>query len=124
MGGDFNLYMDPRLDKLDNMEVNHLVDAWRTVNPDIKSFTWHQGNKRFRLDYFFCSDHLLNFIENVNILSGVLSDHSLFKLTLKSGNDQIKGRDFWKCNSNLFHYSIYVNNIKGIIDNANSIYCN
>ena len=53
LGGDFNLYMDPRLDKLDNMpehrdnrsyrediisylEVNNLVDAWRTVNPDIK----------------------------------------------------------------------------------------
>ena len=141
LGGDFNLYMDPRLDKLDNrpehhdnrnyrediisyLEVNNLVDAWRTVNPDRKFFTWHRGNKRSRLDYFFCSDHLLNFIENVNILPGVLSDHSLLKLTLKSGNDQIKGRGFWKFNSSLLHDSIYVNNIKGVIDNSKSIHCN
>ena len=141
LGGDFNLYMDPRLDKLDNMpenhdnrnyrediisylEVNNLVDAWRTVNPDRKFFTWHRGNKRSRLDYLFCSDHLLNFIENVNILPGVLSDHSLLKLALKSGNDQIKGRGFWKFNSSLLHDSIYVNNIKGVIDNTKSIHCN
>ena len=70
IGGDFNLYMNPRLDKLDNMpehhdnrnyrediisylEVNNLVDAWRTANPDMKFFTWHRGNKRTRLYYFF-----------------------------------------------------------------------
>ena len=106
-GGNFNFIWKPRLDKLDNMpehhdnrnyregiisylEVNNLVDAWRAVNPDMKFFTWHRGNKRSRLDYFYCSDHLLNCIENVSILPGVQSDHSLLKRTLKSGNDQIK----------------------------------
>ena len=66
IGGDFNLYMNPRLDKLDNisehhdnrnyrediisyLEVNNLVDAWRTANPDMKFFSWHRGNKRSRL---------------------------------------------------------------------------
>ena len=139
IGGDFNLYMNPRLDKLDNMpehhdnrnyrediisylEVNNLVDAWRTANPDIKFFTWHRGNKRSRLDYFFCSDHLLNFIENVSILPGVQSDHSLLKLTLKSGNDQIKWRGFWKFNSCLLHDNVYVNNIKSIIENTKSVH--
>ena len=127
IGGDFNLYMNPRLNKLDNMpehhdnrnyrediisylEVNNLVDAWWTAN------------KRSRLDYLFCSDHLLNFIENVSILPGVQSDHSLLKLTLKSGNDQIKGRGFWKFNSCLLHGNVYVNNIKGIIENTKSVH--
>ena len=51
LGGDYNLYMIPRLDKLDTMpehhdnqnyreditsflDINNLVDVWRTLNPD------------------------------------------------------------------------------------------
>ena len=139
LGGDYNLYMNPRLDKLDTMpehhdnqnyreditsflEINNLVDVWRTLHPDEKFFTWHRGNKRTRLDYIFCSDHLLNFIEDSSILPGIQSDHSLLKLSIISGNKQNRGKGFWKFNSSLLHDSVYVENIKNIIQNVSSIH--
>ena len=132
LGGDLNLYMNPRLDKMDNssdhndnwnfradvcsfMETNNIVDAWRTVNPDKRCFTWHRAEKRSRLDYVLTSEHLLNFIDDVNILPGIQSDHSLLKLSLKSGNKHEKGRGFWKFNSSLLHDPVYVDKIKKAI---------
>ena len=129
LGGDFNLYLNPRLDKLDHspdhndnrnfrsdvkffMSVNNYVDLWRTVNPDKRYFTWHRGTKRSRLDYILASEHLLNFIEDVTILPGIQSDHSLLKLSLKSGNKQERWRGFWKFNSSLLHDPIYVDKSK------------
>ena len=70
IGGDYNLYLKPRLNKLDDMgdhgdnmsfridvesylETNNMSDVWRTLNPDKRLFTWHRGNKRARLGYFF-----------------------------------------------------------------------
>ena len=139
LGGDYNLYMNPRLNELDTMpehndnqnyleditsflEINNLVDVCRTLHPDEQFFTWHRGNKRTRLDYIFCSDHLLNFIEDSSILPGIHSDHSLLKLSLISGNKQNRGKGFGKFNSSLLHDSIYVENVKNIIQNVASIY--
>ena len=132
LGGDLNLYMNPRLDKLDNspdyndnrnfradvcsfVETNNIVDVWRTINPDKRCFTWHRGDKRSRLDYLLTSEHLLNFIDDVDILPGIQSDHSLLKLSLKTGNKHEKGRGFWKFNSSLLHDPVYVDKIKNVI---------
>ena len=135
LGGDYNLYMNQRLDKLDTMpgnhdnknyreditsflDINNLADVWRTLNPDERFFTWHRGNKRTRLDYIFCSDHLLNFIEDTSILPGIQSEHILLKLSLISGTKQNRGKGFWKFNSSLLHDSVYVKNIINIIQNV------
>ena len=132
LGGDLNLYMNPRLDKLDNspdyndnrnfradvcsfVETNNIVDVWRTINPDKRCFTWHRSDKRSRLDYLLTSEHLLNFIDDVDILPGIQSDHSLLKLSLKTGNKHEKGRGFWKFNSSLLHDPVYVDKIKNVI---------
>ena len=129
--GDWNLYMT-KLDKLDVMpdtndnntyrqnlnsflETNNMIDAWRTLNPTTKMFTWHRGNKRSRLDYIFCSEHLLNNIAEVSILPGIHSDHSLLYLNINSNKTQNRGKGFWKFNSNLLHDILYVQKIKQII---------
>ncbi len=82
IGGDFNLYLNPRLDKLDTMpdsqynpeyrqnilsflEIENLIDIWRTLNPFACIFMWFRGNARSRLDYVFTSHHLLHTIKNV-----------------------------------------------------------
>ena len=121
--------MNPRLDKVDNslghnndrnfradecsfMETYNIVDAWHTVNPDKRCFTWHRAEKRSRLDYVLTSKHLLNFIDDVNILPGIQSNHSLLKQSLKSGNKHEKGRGFSKLNSSLLHDPTYVDKIK------------
>jgi exonuclease III len=76
IGGDFNLYLNPRLDKLDCMpdsndnpeyrenilsflETHDMIDLWRIIHPYKRVFTWHRGDKKSRLDYFFTSEHLL-----------------------------------------------------------------
>ena len=131
LGGD--LYVsNPRLNKVDNspdhndnrnfraklcsfMETNNVVDAWRTINSDKRCFTWHRAEKRSSLDYVPTSEHLLNLFDDVNILPGIQSDHSLLKLSLKSGNIHEKARGFWKFNSSLLHDPVYVDKIKQAI---------
>jgi exonuclease III len=135
LGGDFNLYMNPRMDKLDTMsdtsdnnnyrqeilsymETYKMIDIWRVLNPDKRVFTWHRGNSRSRLDYFIVSEHLLNCVSNIEILPGVHSDHCLLQAYFKTGNVQTKGRGFWKFNSSLLHDHDYTSSIKDIIKNS------
>jgi exonuclease III len=132
VGGDFNLYLNPKLDKLDNMsdtgdnpeyrnnlvsylETNDLIDLWRTLNPNKRVFTWKRGNSRSRLDYFFTSDHLLNTVNDVTILPGFHSDHSLLCVSFNDNMDEKPGRGFWKFNTSLLHDTEYVKTIKSII---------
>ena len=132
IGGDFNLYLNPKLDKLDSMpdtndnpsyrdnvksfiETENLIDIWRTLNPFARFFTWHRSQQKSRLDYFFTSDHLLNNISQVDILPGIHSDHSLLKISFMNNTTNKFGKGFWKFNSSLLHDLEYVKNIKEII---------
>ncbi len=70
MGGDFNFYMDPELDKPKTMtgrdnnpayrqyiiallESLNLADSWRIQNPITRRYTWHSRGKSLRLDYIY-----------------------------------------------------------------------
>ena len=132
LGGDWNLYMSLLLDKLDTMpetndnseyrehlksflEVNNFIDVWRTMHPYKKFFTWHRGEKRSRLDYIFMSEHLLNRLQDVQILPGIQTDHSLLELNLDPVKKEERGRGFWKFSEKLLHDQVYVNSIKQLI---------
>ena len=108
LGGDWNLYMSLLLDKLDTMpetndnteyrenlksflEINDFIDVWRIMHPYERTFTWHRGEKRSRLDYIFISEHLLNRLNDVRILPGIQSDHSLLELKHRSIKKSRKG---------------------------------
>ena len=136
--GDWNLYMS-KLDKLDSMpdtndnptyrnrlnsflEVNDMVDPWRICNPTKKMFTWHRGDKRSRLDYIFCSQHLLNVLSEVSILPGIHSDHSLLYFCINSDKTCVRGKGFWKWNCSLIHDPDYVAHIKELIHNKDVEY--
>ena len=130
--GDWNLYLSLLLDKLDSMpvqndnpqyrdeiksflEVNNFVDVWRIMNPYERVFTWHRGDKRSRLDYFFISEHLLNRLKDVKIHPGIHSDHSLLELKLDPINEEQRGRGFWKFPEYLLHDMEYVTKTKELI---------
>ena len=138
-GGDFNIYLNPRLDKLDTMPDSHdnanyrkdimstlepynLVDVWRTLNPDQRIFTWHRANKRSRLVYLFMSEHLLNIVHQVDIAPGIHSDHSLLSLSLSTDKTQPRGRVFWKFNASLLRDTNYVAETKQVILSAKAKY--
>jgi exonuclease III len=131
IGGDFNLYLNPSLDKQDTMSNKHdypefraeiltimesfnLTDCWRDLNPNKRRYTWHARGKASRLDYWLISDHLLNEIHKSEIKIGLHSDHSI--ITLEIGKHFNKrGRGFWKLNNSLLHDSEFVTKVKNII---------
>ncbi len=62
IGGDLNLYLDPKLDKQDSLSSKNdhpefrreivslvesfsLVDCWRVINTKTRRYTWHARNK-------------------------------------------------------------------------------
>ncbi len=115
IGGEFNFYMDPELDKQKTMtsrdnnpayrqdiitllESLNVADSCRIQNPKTRRYTWHSRGKSLRLDYIFISEHLLNDINNCLIQSGLHSDHSIVNLELNI--DKLnRGRVFWKFNN-------------------------
>ena len=96
IGGDFNLVIDPEVDKSGGIKNTHncsrlklneliskydLIDAWRAFNPDKKGYTWHSNTKPkifCRLDYFLFKGNLMNCVVKTEIKTSIKSDHSLF----------------------------------------------
>jgi exonuclease III len=131
LSGDFNVCMNPQLDKQDGMStrgdnVNYrnevkallqsmnLTDCFRDLFPTLRRYTWHSRGKSSRIDFHFISEHLLNDLFSYNITPGLHSDHSILKIEI--GNDsQKRSRGIWKMNIELLHDKEYVKNIKDII---------
>lgn len=117
--GDFNVTMDPDMDLYNNTGASHkqkrsiistfleekgLVDVWRLLHPEERTFTWKKPFTNdiimSRLDYFFISQDFLLRTNFVTIKPKLLSDHCRVILNLDFATTQ-RGRGFWKFN-NLF----------------------
>ena len=94
IGGDFNLVINPELDSYNYVNVNNsnarnvlietisecnLIDCWREQNIEKLEYTWFRRNpiKKARLDYFLISENLFVDLDNVKILPGYRTDHSM-----------------------------------------------
>jgi hypothetical protein len=134
IGGDFNLYLDPNLDRHPGMkntndnkqfrtnlrsflESYELVDIWRVLNPELRRYTWHRGKQASRLDYIFTSEYLSNTCDpkKTDIGVGLLSDHSLVSVSFTNNESSTRGRGFWKFNASLLYDKEYVQMIKEVI---------
>ncbi len=139
--GDYNLYMNKNLDKLDTMsnsgdntdyrnelqsilETIGMVDIWRLLNPDTRRYTWHSRGKASRLDYIFLSECLINNVSSCDIIPGIHSDHSILHIKIGHNKDFTRGRGLWKFNSTLLKDVTYVQNIKKLIVECKSKYKN
>ena len=120
LGGDFNMHLNPQMDKsggkieehnkyreqiLTVCEEFNLVDIWRIRNPTSKIFTHREKTKiglvQTRLDYLITSANLAYHITNTEIVPSVSSDHSLIKLKLELKGITKRGKGFWKMNNDL-----------------------
>ena len=132
IGGDFNVVQNFTLDTRNIASLNNpksqvavesmkldldLHDPWREKNPNTQKFTWHARNKLSRLDYWLISSDVLETVENVQILPGYRSDHSLVALNL-SLNSHDKGPGLWKFNNSLLRDKAYVQQVKACIQNT------
>ena len=102
-----------------------LIDAWRTLNPDAKRFTWQRTKPEVhcRLDYLMISSSLTTAITNADILPGYKTDHSLITIHLAS-NSNPRGPGFWKLNTTFLLDSEYIELIKKTIDEEAKEYRN
>ena len=118
LGGDFNVALDPTMDKRmpsksyhskrfreavqDFMRAYELVDFWQEQNPTLRRYTFHRKKQSTRIDYWLISDFIKNTVQGCKIEIGFLSDHSM--VTLKANEDHnARGPGLWKFNNLLLH---------------------
>jgi exonuclease III len=137
LGGDWNVVLDPNIDKKSkrstvctniryrNMLVSFLeeyglIDCWRLTHPNMKKFTCRSGKKgegvtQTRIDMIFLSECLLNILTEAKIEAGFKSDHNFVTAKLKLSNCK-RGKGFWKFNNKLLSDQIYVGMIKTMLN--------
>ena len=136
IGGDLNTYLNAHLDKrggryentseytkqlLALCEEYTLIDIWRIRNPWIKEFTRSEkcrgGVVESRLDYWLISMGLTYLVHEIEIHTGMASDHSLIRMKLNLPNTCKRGKSYWKFNNDLLSDKTYIEKVKNIIQN-------
>ena len=100
IGGDINTVLDSAIDRstgtqhrnvksasrlknfLDNLD---LIDVWREMKPEIPGYTWrhHRPYKLSeRLDYFFMTASMIQFVESMLVRPMIRTDHDGVQLSL------------------------------------------
>ena len=134
IGGDLNVWLDVEKDhfsksgqhqKVSNaaavinnyLEEQNWVDAWRAMYPEIVGFTWRRRKPMtfLRIDYFLMSVNMMSKVNSLEILPGLLSDHSFLAMEFSFTN-LIKGQGYWHLNTALLNEKEYVDLINKEID--------
>ena len=129
IGGDWNTCLSS-LDKhvgMQKLKVNviknicllkdkyDLVDIWRIRNLNTKKFTWKQKCPLMmcRLDYFFISGVLEDYVVQTNIIPAPYTDHSSIELKFKKIQiSEARGKGYWKFNVSFLLDSSYTTVLK------------
>lgn len=141
IGGDYNVCLNPEIDKcgglhqavsdsakqIANIQESHdLTDVWRSLNENKKRFTWRNMTKKgrvaSRLDYWLISSHLLFAVQDTQIEPSIKTDHSMITLSLYLQKSPERGRGFWKINNSLLTDKNYIEIIENFIDNCSEQY--
>ena len=61
-----------------------------------------------RLDYFFISDSFKDSVHEVEILTGIQTDHSPIRIQCRSQEEEWRGPSHWKFNKSLLLDSEYI----------------
>ena len=133
IGGDFNLVMDLKLDKVGGKPTTHtktaktlkkyldfdrLVDAWRNLHPNERTYTWFKHKPNYmaeRLDYIFVTKCIMSNVERCDIIPSFCTDHSMVILTFCI-TQQKRGRGFWKLNTSLLQDENYIEKMNEVLE--------
>ena len=130
-GGDFNLISDCKLEinggspvlkkksiaKLIKInESPNLCDICRIRRPPKKRYTFHQnqvsGFIQRKLDYFFVSNTIQDFVKKTDVFASFSTDHSPIFFSFEKGSGSLRGRELWKFNKSLISDSKYIQSVK------------
>ena len=103
-------------------EKFNLNDIWRIRNPKKKVFTFRQNHSsgflQRRLDYFFVSNNIEEFVIDAKVLPAFLSDHSPILISYSPYSDIEKSAGFWKFNNSLLLNENYTVSLKKLISDT------
>jgi len=128
LGGDFNCLGSPPLDKLaggehastyptilrETLETLETEDAFRSLHPDAKEFTWANSTTSTRIDAIFVSRTLLPRIQEVRHEHNPHSDHKRVVLVLRPQNPMSIGTGIWTLNSAFLKAPAFLTKLKHI----------
>ena len=100
-----------------------LVDAWRTINPDSRKYTWRRRKPEIlcRLDFFLVSQCLMCSVTSANISAGYKTDHSLIDIKIAL-HSNLRGPGYWKLNTSFLTDIDYVTQIRSVIKKTHEEY--
>ena len=135
--GDFNLVLDPNLDRIDKrqyapkavrvikefMENLELEDIWRIKNPTMKQMSWHRRKPYSsqktgsRINFALVCTPLTNVVDKIKYSYGHKTDHGMLTLELLQKKN-VRGPGYWKFNRQLLHDKQFVKKANKIIERA------
>ena len=119
-GGNPKIWKTSLLEMQEIKDKYDLIDIYRTRNDEKRVFTHH--SKRHgtysRLDRFYVSDSLQNYVHSSTISPPILTDHSVVSIHIKAVEDMPQGPSFWRLNNDLLLDPNYVKQIRELIMEA------
>lgn len=129
IGGDLNCCLDPAYDKYHRepflgtlpspasvratLALKAFIsefssrDVWRTMHPDERQFTFRRPDYASRLDYWFVSEHLSEWIQHAEIRPAAQSDHSAVFFSLQA-TPIARGPGIWRFDNSLLMDKTFV----------------
>ena len=119
LGGDFNCY-EKDLDKfggnvsiaeylIDFRSNFRLTDIWRRRNARVREMTWFNSDFSIgsRLDKFFLSSNVIEFVDKCDFSPCCLSDHDFVNLVFDFRSLVPRGPGIWKFNNSLLDDELF-----------------
>ena len=133
--GDFNLVMNPDVDRLGSYYnkaksvkvletvVSELMleDIWRVRNEEARQYSWMKRDKRknrilaSRIDFALISRGICQKVSQVMYLPGIRTDHSAFYMVFETSN-KTRGPGYWKLNTSHLKDKTYLNTMNTMLD--------
>ena len=91
-----------------------LIDIWRLMHPETKRYTYRQKNPiiQSRLDYFYITNEVQDYVYKTDIIPSVWSDHSCITIYIKHLTERERGNGHWKFNSSLLKDAKYTKDME------------
>ena len=85
-----------------------LFDAFRYIEPNLNSYTWHRKNIACRLDRIYLSNCLKYFVRNCKDIPFAFSGHDGVFVSFINNINVKKGQGYWKLNSSVLKNKCFV----------------
>ena len=130
--GDFNLVLDPNIDRSVNIQYNgkaveevkkmistfQLVDLWRLYYPKEILYSWKRTFPKFtgsRIDFVLCNNCLINRCVKCEYMHGYKTDHMAISVRFNLAPHK-RGPGYWKFNNLLLNDVIFVERTTELIE--------